>query len=96
MNPEGMLLSDNLKSLFGSYPEDLAPRGPTFLKDFALFLWGDRFCSRVINYEANSLEYPELITEGNLVENVRKVEDTITKKECIVDGTRDHGPTSRV
>ena len=40
----------------------------------------------VINYEANPLEYPELVTEGDLLENVRNIENTIARKECIVDG----------
>jgi hypothetical protein len=62
--------------------------GTNFPKRFCTVPVGRSILFPVINYEANSLEYPELITEGDLVENVRKVEDTITKKECIVDGTR--------
>ena len=42
----------------------------------------------VINYEANLLEYPQLTTEDELTKHVKKVEDTIVKKECSVDGRR--------
>ena len=40
----------------------------------------------VINCEANSLEYPELQTDQDLIERVKRDEDTIIKKECYVDG----------
>jgi hypothetical protein len=42
----------------------------------------------VINCEANPLEYPELKTEQDLVERVKRDEDTIIKKECFVNGKR--------
>jgi hypothetical protein len=40
----------------------------------------------VINCEANPLEYPELKTHQELVEHVKRDEDTIIKKNCSVDG----------
>jgi hypothetical protein len=40
----------------------------------------------VINCEANSLEYPELKTEQELLERVERDENTIIRKECLVDG----------
>ena len=40
----------------------------------------------VINCEANPLEYPELITEQDLIEHVNRDENTIITKECSVDG----------
>jgi hypothetical protein len=40
----------------------------------------------VINCEANPLEYPELRTDQDLIERVKRDEDTIIKKECSVNG----------
>jgi hypothetical protein len=40
----------------------------------------------VINCEANSLEYPELRTAQDLIERVKRDEDSIVKKECYVNG----------
>ena len=40
----------------------------------------------VINCEANPLEYPELSTPQELVERVKRDEDTIIRKECHVNG----------
>lgn len=40
----------------------------------------------VINCEANPLEYPELSTDQDIIEHVKKDEDSIIKKECYVDG----------
>src|SRR5438094_55938 len=40
----------------------------------------------VINCEANPLEYPELRTAQDLIERVKRDEDTIIKKECSVNG----------
>jgi hypothetical protein len=42
----------------------------------------------VINYEANPLEYPELRTDQDLIERVKREEDSIIKKECSVNGKR--------
>ena len=42
----------------------------------------------VINCEANPLEYPELETERDIIERVRRDEDTIVRKECSVNGER--------
>jgi hypothetical protein len=42
----------------------------------------------VINCEANPLEYPELRTDQDLVERVKRDEDTIIKVECAVNGKR--------
>jgi hypothetical protein len=40
----------------------------------------------VINCEANSLEYPELETDKDLIDRVKRDEDTIIKKDCYVNG----------
>jgi hypothetical protein len=40
----------------------------------------------IINYEANFFEHPQLKTQDELKEHVRKIEDTIVKKECRVNG----------
>jgi hypothetical protein len=40
----------------------------------------------VINCECNLLERPELRTPSDIIERVKKDEDTIVKKECFVDG----------
>jgi hypothetical protein len=42
----------------------------------------------VINCAANPLEYPELKTHQDLIERVKRDEDTIIKKECSVNGKR--------
>jgi hypothetical protein len=39
----------------------------------------------VINYEANSFEYPELRTEQDLLENVSRHMDDIVLKECLIN-----------
>jgi hypothetical protein len=57
----------------------------------------DRFCTistgtsilfPVINCEVNPLEYPELKTHQDLIERVKRDEDSIIKKECSVNGKR--------
>jgi hypothetical protein len=40
----------------------------------------------VINCESNPLERPDLKTENEIIEQVRKDENTITQMECTVDG----------
>ena len=40
----------------------------------------------VINFEANPLEYVDLATRQDLIERVKIEEDTILKKECLVNG----------
>ena len=40
----------------------------------------------VINFEANLLEYRELRTDLDLIERVQIEEDSITRKECTVNG----------
>lgn len=40
----------------------------------------------VINCEANPLELPELRTDQDIIKQVNKDEDSITMKECYVDG----------
>lgn len=40
----------------------------------------------VINCESNQLEDPELRTDQDIIDRVKKDEDTIIKKECYVDG----------
>lgn len=40
----------------------------------------------VINFEANPLEYRELKTDRDVIERVRIEEDSITRKECSVNG----------
>jgi hypothetical protein len=42
----------------------------------------------VINCEANPLEYPELRTDQDLIDRVKRDEDTIIKKECSVNGKK--------
>jgi hypothetical protein len=42
----------------------------------------------VINCESNQLEHPELRTHQDVIDSVKKDEDTIIKKECYVDDTR--------
>ena len=42
----------------------------------------------VINCESNQLELPELRTHQDIIERVKKDEDSIIKKECFVDGLR--------
>lgn len=42
----------------------------------------------VINCEANTLEYPHLETEQDLMEHVKNDENTIIKKECYINGQR--------
>ena len=41
----------------------------------------------LINCESNSLEYPELKTDKDILERVQRDENTITRKECYVDDT---------
>ncbi len=41
----------------------------------------------VINCEANPLEYPELNTHQQLLERVKRDEDTIIKEECFLNGS---------
>ncbi len=41
----------------------------------------------VINCESNQLEHPELRTHQDIIERVKKDEDTIIRKECYVDDT---------
>jgi hypothetical protein len=57
----------------------------------------NRFCSipsgrsilfPVINCEANPLEFPELSTEQDLIDHVKRDENTIVTKECSVNGRR--------
>ena len=40
----------------------------------------------VINCESNQLEHPELRTREDVIERVKRDEDSITRKECFVDG----------
>jgi hypothetical protein len=42
----------------------------------------------VINCESNPLEYPELRTHQDIIERVKRDEDTIIRKECFVDDKR--------
>jgi hypothetical protein len=42
----------------------------------------------VINCESNQLEHPELRTHQDIIERVKRDEDTIINKECFVDGKR--------
>jgi hypothetical protein len=42
----------------------------------------------VINCECNPLEYPELKTYHDLIDHVRRDEDTIISRECYVNGRR--------
>ena len=42
----------------------------------------------MINCEVNPLEYPELKTHQDLIERVKRDEDSIIKKECSVNGKR--------
>jgi hypothetical protein len=42
----------------------------------------------VVNCEANSLEYPELKTEQDIIDYVSKDEDTIVKTDCFINGER--------
>ena len=42
----------------------------------------------VINCEANPLEYPELRTDEDLIEHIRRDEDTIINRDCFVDSKR--------
>jgi hypothetical protein len=42
----------------------------------------------VINYEANLFEYPQIKTKDELIEHVSRVEDTIARRECLVDGIK--------
>jgi hypothetical protein len=42
----------------------------------------------VINCESNQLEHPELRTHQDIVERVKRDEDTIIKKDCFVDGRK--------
>jgi hypothetical protein len=42
----------------------------------------------VINCESNQLEHPELRTHQDIIDRVKRDEDTIIKKECFVDGKR--------
>jgi hypothetical protein len=61
-------------------------------------LWlPNRFCTTsseksilfpVINCESNQLEDPELRTHQDIIERVKKDEDTIIKKDCYVDDKR--------
>jgi hypothetical protein len=40
----------------------------------------------IINCESNTLEYPELQTDKDILERVQSDENTITQKECCLDG----------
>jgi hypothetical protein len=42
----------------------------------------------VINCESNQLEHPELKADQDIIERVKRDEDSIVKKECFVDGKR--------
>ena len=42
----------------------------------------------IINCEANAFEYPELRTDEDLLDHVKRDENTIVKKECFVDGEK--------
>jgi len=42
----------------------------------------------VINCEANSLEYPELTSESELVEHVTTDMNTIVKRDCLINGEK--------
>lgn len=52
---------------------------------FCAIPYGRSILFPVINCEANPLEYPELRTEQDIIKHVKKDEDSIIKKECIVD-----------
>ena len=40
----------------------------------------------VLNCEANSLEYPELKTHGDLIEHVTRDLNSVVKKVCMING----------
>jgi hypothetical protein len=42
----------------------------------------------VINYEANSIEYPELRTRQDILDNVSRHMDGIVLKDCLVNGQK--------
>jgi hypothetical protein len=42
----------------------------------------------VINCESNQLEHPDLITYQDIIDKVKRDEDSIIKKECFLDGKR--------
>jgi hypothetical protein len=53
---------------------------------FCAIPYGRSILFPVINCEANPVEYPELRTDQDIIEHVKKDEDSIIKKECYVDG----------
>jgi hypothetical protein len=55
---------------------------------FCRILNGRSILFPVINYEANPLEYPELRAHQDLIDRVKREEDTIIKKRCCVNGKR--------
>ena len=60
--------------------------GTNFPERFCTVPVGRSILFPVINYEANPIEYPDLVTEDDLLENVREVENTIANVVCFVDG----------
>ena len=56
--------------------------------DFLTISTGTSILFPVINCEVNPLEYPELKTHQDLIERVKRDEDSIIKKECSVNGKR--------
>ena len=67
-----------LAGKFGSHDKDFPRR--TWTGPF-----GKSILIPVINYEANSFEYPELRTEQDLLDNVSRHMDGIVLKECLMN-----------
>ena len=60
-------------------------REKTFPSRKCSALFGKSILFPVINYEANSFEYPELRTENDLLNNVCRHMDEIVLKECLIN-----------
>lgn len=67
-----------LAGTFGDLQKHYAQRKVKMPKGRAILL-------PILNCEANSLEYPELLTANDLLSHVRKDIDSIVKKECLVN-----------
>ena len=57
----------------------------TFQEGLVTVPFGKSILIPVINYEANSFEYPELRTEQDLLDNVSRHMDGIVLKECLMN-----------
>jgi hypothetical protein len=63
-------------------------RDKMFPKRHCVMTFGKSILIPIINYEANMLEYPELITQQDVLNDVTKHMDSIIIKECLINDKR--------